>query len=166
MAVEVWLRGPIADVDPWLMPFVHSLLQVKEDIDAAASQVDDEQLWMRPGGAASVGFHILHIGQSTERLLTYARGEALTDAQLAAGRREATERMARGPLLADAHAALDRAIGQVRGTAVSTLLEERKVGRAGLPSTALGLVFHVAEHATRHAGQAITTARIVAGSGS
>ena len=55
------------------------------------------------------------------------------------------------------------ALAQVRATPVSTLLEERKVGRAGLPSTTLGLVFHVAEHATRHAGQAGTTAKIVGG---
>ena len=46
---------------------------------------------------------------------------------------------------------------------VDSLTEERKVGRAGLPSTTLGLLFHVAEHATRHAGQALTTALILSG---
>ena len=40
------------------------------------------------------------------------------------------------------------------------LLEERRVGRAGLPATVLGLLFHAAEHSTRHVGQAITTALI------
>jgi hypothetical protein len=52
----------------------------------------------------------------------------------------------------------------VRTTPRDSLLVERKVGRAGLPSTTLGLLFHAAEHAMRHAGQAITTARIVSGS--
>jgi hypothetical protein len=37
------------------------------------------------------------------------------------------------------------------------------VGRAGLPSTVIGLLFHLAEHAQRHAGQALTTAKIVRG---
>jgi uncharacterized damage-inducible protein DinB len=32
-----------------------------------------------------------------------------------------------------------------------------------LPSTTLGLLVHAAEHATRHMGQAITTARILGG---
>ena len=40
----------------------------------------------------------------------------------------------------------------------TSLLDERKVGRAGLPATVLGLLFHAAEHTTRHVGQAITTA--------
>jgi hypothetical protein len=32
-----------------------------------------------------------------------------------------------------------------------------------LPSTVLGLLFHAAEHAQRHVGQAVTTAKVVAG---
>ena len=44
-----------------------------------------------------------------------------------------------------------------------SLLEPREVGRLRLPSTTLGLLFHAAEHATRHAGQALTTARILTG---
>jgi len=51
----------------------------------------------------------------------------------------------------------------LRGTSRDLLLDERKVGRAGLPSTVLGLLFHAAEHSTRHVGQAITTAKILAG---
>jgi uncharacterized damage-inducible protein DinB len=45
------------------------------------------------------------------------------------------------------------------------LIEPRKVGRAGLPSTVIGLLVHVAEHTTRHVGQAITTAAILKGLG-
>ena len=45
------------------------------------------------------------------------------------------------------------------------LLTARTVGRAELPTTTLGLLFHAAEHSTRHAGvQAISTAKILAGS--
>jgi hypothetical protein len=35
------------------------------------------------------------------------------------------------------------------------------VGRLQLPSTVLGLLFHAAEHTSRHVGQIVTTARIV-----
>ena len=43
------------------------------------------------------------------------------------------------------------------------LLDERKVGRAGLPSTVLGLLCHGSEHNLRRAGQTITTAKVVRG---
>ncbi len=59
------------------------------------------------------------------------------------------------------NAAIGRALDQVRDTREETLAEERRVGRQALPSTVLGLLFHAAEHTTRHAGQAITTSRIV-----
>ena len=53
------------------------------------------------------------------------------------------------------------ALSQVRATPVSELATPRGVGRKQLPTTVLGLLFHGAEHCTRHAGQMITTARIV-----
>jgi uncharacterized damage-inducible protein DinB len=55
---------------------------------------------------------------------------------------------------------LDAGLAQVRATTVEELLAPRTIGRAALPTTVLGLLFHAAEHATRHAGQAITTARV------
>jgi uncharacterized damage-inducible protein DinB len=42
-----------------------------------------------------------------------------------------------------------------------SLLLPREVGRKRLPSTTLGLIFHAAEHSSRHAGQIVTLARIV-----
>ncbi|HEY7510277.1 MAG TPA: DinB family protein, partial [Vicinamibacteria bacterium] len=69
-------------------------------------------------------------------------------------------------LLAEVGAAVDRALAQLRATPRETLLAPRPVGRAGAPSTVLGLLVHAAEHAQRHAGQVITTARILRGSSS
>jgi uncharacterized damage-inducible protein DinB len=37
------------------------------------------------------------------------------------------------------------------------------VGRARLPTNVLGLLFHTAEHAARHAGQVVTTMKLVRG---
>ena len=161
MATEVWQRGPVPGFDPYLMPVVHSLMQVQEDVDGLAARIDPVHLWTRPGGAASVGFHLRHIAGSTERLLTYARGEALTAEQIAAARREADDTPALGVIITEVRAALGRGLEQIRATPRESLLTERRVGRAGLPSTTLGLLFHAAEHATRHAGQAITTAKIL-----
>jgi len=163
MPTEVWQRGSIPGYEPLLMPVVHSFLQVKEDIDGLITDLDEELLWREPAGAASIGFHIRHIGGSTDRLLTYARGERLSPEQLATAKAESTERPLRDALLAEVQTSLDRALTQVRNTSADSLMIERKVGRAGLPSTTLGLLFHAAEHATRHAGQAITTARMLAG---
>lgn len=161
MPTEAWQRGPVPGYAPLLMPVAHSFLQVKEELTALAADLDDATLWHAASGAASIGFHIRHIGGSTERLLTYARGEQLTTLQLAAARAESSEQPTLDVLLAETQAALDRALEQVRATPVDALLDERKVGRAGLPSTTLGLLFHAAEHATRHAGQALTTARLL-----
>ena len=65
-------------------------------------------------------------------------------------------------VVAEVGTLIDRALEQLRVTPRESLLDERKVGRAGLPSNVLGLLFHAAEHATRHVGQAITTAKILA----
>src|SRR5918993_5328203 len=85
---EVWLRGPLDGYHPMVLPVAHSLLQVREDLARLERTVTPEQLWARPGGAASIGFHIRHTGGALDRLLTYARGEALTDAQRTAARQE------------------------------------------------------------------------------
>jgi uncharacterized damage-inducible protein DinB len=64
-------------------------------------------------------------------------------------------------VLTGVNASIDRALQQLASTSKDSLLDERKLGRAGLPTNVLGLLFHAAEHCTRHVGQAITTARIV-----
>ena len=163
---EVWLRGPVPGAPAELMPVVQSLLQVGEDIEGVAALLSDAELWATPGGAASVGFHLKHIAGSLDRLLTYARGEALTTEQRVAF---AAEPQAEDPpldvqaLVGSTREAIARAIEQVRATPVSSLQASRGVGRAGLPSTVQGLLFHAAEHAQRHAAQIITTTKVVAG---
>jgi len=163
---EVWQRGPVPGFEPLLMPVVHALIQVQEDLQQLVSAIPAEHVWQRPGGAASIAFHVSHTGGALDRLFTYARGEGLSDAQRAAARAEgkpgdspATLTM----LVAEVNATIERAFDQLRATRADSLLDERKVGRAGLPSNVLGLLFHAAEHSTRHVGQAITTAKILAG---
>jgi uncharacterized damage-inducible protein DinB len=161
---EYWLRGAIAGVAPLLQPVAHALFQAREDVGATLSALTVEHLWSTPHGAASIGFHVKHLCGSLDRLFSYARGEALTAPQLAYLQ---TERDPGAPpadaaaLVALADGAIERALAQLRGTNPATLTDARAVGRQRLPSTVLGLLFHAAEHTTRHAGQIITTAKIV-----
>jgi uncharacterized damage-inducible protein DinB len=161
---EVWLRGPLDGYPPLLMPVAHALLQAREDIERLARTVGPADVWTRAGGAASIGFHIQHIGGSIDRLCTYARDERLNEQQL---RQMKSESAAAGRSLSEVAAAtvatLNQALAQVRATPAEILLEARRVGRAGLPSTVIGLLVHMAEHTTRHVGQAITTAAILKG---
>ena len=62
----------------------------REDVEGAVAGLPAEQWWLQPGGIASVGFQVAHLAGSTDRLLTYARGEALSESQRAALGRERT----------------------------------------------------------------------------
>jgi hypothetical protein len=148
------------------MPVAHSLIQAREDVARAVDGLTVDQLWARPAGAASVGYHVRHLAGALDRLFTYARGSGLDEAQRRAVADEAkTTGLDAATLLAEVDRAIDRAMAQVRATPEGSLGEARGVGRQQLPSTVLGLLFHAGEHCTRHAGQAITTAKIVAGAG-
>src|SRR5262245_6463307 len=160
---EVWLRGPIDAVTPLLQPVAHSLLQCREELERLLGDVVPERLWRAPGGAASVGFHVLHAIGSLDRLFTYARGAALSEAQLQVLQQESEpdRNITAVDLLAAFDAAVERSLDQLRGTDPKTLTDVRHVGRARLPSTVIGLLFHAAEHTQRHVGQAATTAKVI-----
>jgi uncharacterized damage-inducible protein DinB len=164
---EPWLRGPVAGVPPLLQPVAHALLQAREDVRRVVTPLDAQTLWARPGGAASVGFHVRHAAGSLDRLFTYARGEVLNESQRTALRRETAPEeqgnASAAELVAAFEAQVERALAQLRQTGEAVLTERREVGRARLPSTVLGLLFHGAEHTQRHVGQTITTAKIVQG---
>jgi uncharacterized damage-inducible protein DinB len=166
---EAWLRGPIDGVPPLLMPAAHALLHAREDVARALADLVPAQIWAS-GAGASIGFHVRHMAGALDRLLTYARGEMPTAEQRKAASAEGipgdppTDGAA---LIAELERAVDRALTQMRTTSPETLLHARSVGRQQLPSTVIGLLFHAAEHAARHAGQAITAARCIrAGEGS
>jgi hypothetical protein len=161
---EVWLRGPVPGIPGQLLPAAHAFLQTMEDVERVAGDLTIDQLWRTPGGAASVGYHIIHLSGSTDRLLTYARGERLSPDQKAAlSAEQSPSRVAAPELIAELRATIDGALAQLRQQPVASLSEPRTVGRAALPTTIIGLLFHAAEHSQRHAGQIVTTAKIVRG---
>ena len=161
---EVWLRGPIDGIEPLLQPVAHTLLQVGEDVIPIVQHLTPAQLWARPGGAAAIGFHLAHLPGSLDRLLTYSRAESLTADQHAALDAERTvhdDRPELAGLLARFEAGLEAAVDYLRTVPAHGLLQQREVGRKKLPSTTLGLIFHAAEHSSRHAGQIVTLIRVV-----
>jgi uncharacterized damage-inducible protein DinB len=147
-----------------LQPAAHALIQANEEVAALAPEVPDDVLW-RSTGAASAGFHLLHLAGALDRLFGYARGEGLSEEQKANLRAEAVPHpeLDGRALAALVDAAVQRGLEQLRTTDASTVFEPRRVGRAGLPSTVIGLLFHGAEHATRHVGQFITTVKLASG---
>ena len=163
---EVWLRGALPEYAAALQPVAHGLLQVAEELEALLPGLDRAQLAARPGGAASIGYHVHHLLGSLDRLLTSAQGRQLSVEQLAALRGEAEAPFAGDDgtrLAALVREGITRALAIVRATPPEALTEPRAVGRAALPSTVGGLLFHATEHSARHLGQIVTTARVVRG---
>jgi hypothetical protein len=161
---EVWLRGPVPEIPLLLQPVAHALLQAMEEVRRVVGPLSPGPLWARPGGAASVGFHVRHAAGSLDRLFTYARGEALSAEQrafLAAEAEPGSPPEEAATLVSAFEQQAGRALAQLRETRESTLLEARGVGRLQLPSTVIGLLVHAAEHTQRHVGQIVTTARVV-----
>ena len=160
---EAWLSGPLENVSPILMPAAHALIQSATDIEQSTATLSLEELWTKPNDAPSVGFHLLHVAGSIDRLLTYARGQKLMAEQFT----ELTAETANDQFL-DAQTLLpkilgriDEAIETIKQTPPETLFEKRTVGRRELPTNVFGLLFHIAEHTQRHTGQIVSTAKIV-----
>ena len=160
---DIWLRGPIYGIPPLLVPVAQSLMQAREDAKRALDQAPDDSLWIRPNGAASAAFHLFHTAHALDRLMTYARGEALQESQRRAILQERAQGLDvdRSDLMELFDMAVDRALLQLRCTPESSLLKDRRVGKADLPSNVLGLLYHASEHTARHVGQLITTLKVV-----
>ena len=166
MSREFWLEGPLEEIPSHLMPVAHALLQSQHDLREATAGLTPEQLAHRLNGAASLAFHLRHIAGSPDRLLAYARGPELTTRQredLAAEKAETIQPTGAEELLHLVEATFESALQTLRETPESSLLEPRLVGRAQRPSTVLGLLYHAGEHAQRHTGQVIATAKILRG---
>jgi uncharacterized damage-inducible protein DinB len=160
---EVWLRGPVEGVPAGVQPVAHALLQAGEEVRELLDGFPADLLWRRPAGVGSVGFHLRHLSGVVDRLFTYARGNALSERQVATLRVEpdAAPDTSLSELLAIFESTVERAIDQLRSTGDAELDEPRAVGRARLPSTVRGLLFHAAEHTQRHVGQLLVTARVL-----
>ncbi len=69
--------------------------------------------------------------------------------------------MTREALQSEFTAAVREADGRIRALPLGQLESARAVGEKQLPTTLGGLLVHLADHTQRHAGQAVTTARLL-----
>jgi uncharacterized damage-inducible protein DinB len=158
---EPWLRGTLTNVPAVQRAVLQALELAKEDLDRWCGALSDQELNVRPGEIASVAFHIRHIARSTDRLLTYAEGNRLSPEQISAMKAELTPGATHDQLFAELNQTLESAAARIRAFSTEALTIMRTVGRQQIPTTVAGLLVHVADHAQRHVGQAITTAKIV-----
>lgn len=159
---EPWLRGTLAEVAAVPRAVLHALELAKEDLERWCGPLSDEELNERPTGIAPVAFHLRHIAGSIDRLLTYAEGNQLSEAQIAATQSELEPGGKRNELFSELETSLRITAGRIRALDVSQLDDPRMVGKKELPTTLGGLLVHVADHTQRHVGQAVTTSKIVA----
>jgi uncharacterized damage-inducible protein DinB len=160
---EAWLSGSVEGIAPILMPAAHALIQAASDIEQWGKDLTSEEIWTKPHGAPSFAFHLRHIAGSIDRLLTYARGGKLNSEQFAelAVESKFDETIDAQSLVQTASERIEEAVEFLRSVDLESLFEKRVVGRKELPTNVFGLLFHIAEHTQRHAGQAITTAKVV-----
>ncbi|MDQ6813865.1 MAG: DinB family protein [Bacteroidota bacterium] len=161
---EAWLCGPVENTSALLQPVAHALLQAREEVTQIANDFPEAFLWQKPAGVASVGFHLQHLSGVLDRLFTYAKGSSLSEAQLKALSSEgkAVEGGSTVIKLVESFSTqVDKALAELSAIDELILTEQRLVGRAQIPSTVLGLLFHAAEHTMRHVGQLYVTAKVI-----
>lgn len=161
--LEVWMRGPIAGLDPLLQPVAHAILQAREEVNLMMIDFPNELIWEKPSGVASVAFHLQHLSGVLDRLFTYANNQLLNEDQLEllALESDDTQYLTVKGLLTRFNNQVNKALTQLKNMDEKTLLEPRGIGRKQIPTNLLGLVFHAAEHTQRHVGQLFVTVRIL-----
>ena len=160
---EPWLRGTLTEVDAVRRQVLHALELAGEDVTRWCAGLSDAEMNARPYGLASVAFHLRHIARSLDRLLTYAEGQQLSGCQMDGLKTELAGGAVTEVVVAEARAGLGEAARRIRLIPPTSYEAARGVGRKALPSSVGGLLIHCAEHTQRHAGQAVTTAKVVVG---
>jgi uncharacterized damage-inducible protein DinB len=145
---------------------LHALDLALEDLSKWTDGLTDAEVHVQPFGLPTIAFHLRHIARSTDRLLSYAEGKQISAEQLAALRAEQTVPEQGGEeslavLLAEVEASFSNAAERVRVLATADLDTFRGVGRKQLPTSIGGALVHVADHAQRHVGQVVTTAKVL-----
>ncbi len=158
---EPWLRGTLTGVPVLARAALHALELAREDVERWCVPLEPDEFDRRPHGLPSVAFHLKHTARSLDRLLTYAEGRQLHQAQVAALNLEQEPGTAAGAVLMEFSLAMEDAVPRIGKLALLPPDTPRGVGRKELPTTVGGLLVHIADHTQRHIGQAITTAKLV-----
>ena len=159
-APEPWLRGTHTEIPAVARGVVHALELAREDVARWTAGLSEQALHSKPMGLPSVAWQMRHMVRSLDRLLSYAEGRQLSQAQLQALQTE-DEPSSGGQLQAEWEQGLQDAERRVRALAEVDPQTPRGVGRRQLPTTVGGLMVHLADHTQRHLGQLVTTAKVI-----
>ncbi len=162
-APEYWMRGPIDEIHGLLQPVAHAFLQMQSELSNVIIPLNNEELWAKPFGMASVGFHVLHIIGVIDRMFTYGDRNSLSEEQFEYLKRESETHIDMGSneLKESLESTVKRALEKLKSTDIEQLTHTRHLGRKQIPVSLIGLLFHAAEHSMRHLGQALVTARVL-----
>jgi uncharacterized damage-inducible protein DinB len=153
---EPWLSGRFATLEAVPRMVCCSLELSLADLEKWIAPLREQDVWAVTC-AGTVGFQLRHLAGSTERLLTYAKGGALTPEQITSMKAESVPGAPLAELLAGVRAAYE-AVAEFAHTAPESAAP-RFIGRARMETTLGVLLAHIAEHAQRHTGQAIVIAK-------
>lgn len=159
--VEPWMRGTHTDVPAPGRAVLHALELAMEDLKKWTEGLTDAEIQCQPFGLMPVARHLRHIARSTDRLLTYAEGQQLSEEQLKTFKAEPHGEEPLVALLDEVEASFRNAAERIRALAESDLEARRGIGRKQLPASAGGALIHVADHTQRHVGQVVTTAKVL-----
>lgn len=96
-------------------------------------------------------------------MFTYAENKPLSDEQFDDLYKEGIENsdVSVTALVENLHRQIQQSVQKLALIDPETLTEVRFLGRKRIPTTLIGLLFHAAEHAQRHVGQLLVTARCI-----
>lgn len=151
--MEPWLAGAHAHLSPIPRLLCCSLDHSLTDIRKWTAPLSDDQIWASQGDAGSVGFQLRHLAGSVARLLTYARGESISESQLDFLRAETVPGATKDDLLTGLEEAYASAAAFAQTAA--DFDAPRHIGRQRLETPLGVLLAHIAEHTQRHTGQLI-----------
>jgi uncharacterized damage-inducible protein DinB len=161
--MEPWLAGKFAHLQPIPRLLCCSLEQSLTDVHKWTEPLTNEQLWTpQPNNAGTVGFQLRHLSGSVDRLLTYAREEALDPQQLAFLKAEAEPGASKELLITGLEQTYKTATQFVE--AAIDFDSPRYIGRQRLETPLGVLLAHIAEHTQRHTGQLIVLSKFAYGS--
>ena len=161
--IEPWLSGTYSVVPAVGRAVLHALDLALDDITKWTEGLTDIEVHTLVLSLPPVAFHLRHIARSVDRILTYAEGSQLTPEQLAQLKSEqgTAEQESLAALIAEVEVSFTNAAGRIRILATADFNTFRGVGRKQLPTSIGGALIHVADHTQRHAGQVITTAKVL-----
>lgn len=160
--VEPWLRGTHTEMPAVARAVIHAIELSLEDINRWTRTLTDAEVHSQPLGLPSIAFHLRHIARSIDRILTYAEGGQILAEQLASLKSEQISDEEPFPALcAEVEGSFKNAFARIEALATADYDTPRGVGRKQLPTSLGGALIHVADHTQRHAGQVVTTAKVL-----